>query len=209
MLEMKNATWARNAHATVQNFSMVAADGKLTAICGRTGSGKTALVETLLGLRPLAKGYVSVDGELVTPATACFFRSRLAYVPQTLTAPGQLTPTQLLGMLKRQHRHRPGSGMPSRETVDTLWNTLQLDASLWHQLMYRLEPGVQKRILLSFALASDRSILVADDPTGQLSDAHARLVSGLLRARAQKGCTVLVATSHAELVGVADVLVSV
>ena len=70
MLEIRNATWVKNAHTTVPNFSMAAPDRTLTALCGRKGCGKTALVETLMGLRPLAKGYVSVDGELLQCATA-------------------------------------------------------------------------------------------------------------------------------------------
>ena len=129
MLEIRNAIWVKNAHTTVSNFSMAAPDSTLTAICGRQGCGKTALIETLMGLRPLAKGYVSVDGELLQPATAVFFRSRMAYVPQTLQAPGQLTANELLQLYadcsKRSHQTL------RKDDVQQLWPALQLDDALW------------------------------------------------------------------------------
>ena len=192
MLEIRNAIWVTNAHTTVPNFSMAAPDSTLTAICGRQGCGKTALIETLMGLRPLAKGYVSVDGELLQPATAVFFRSRMAYVPQTLQAPGQLTANELLQLYD----------------VQQLWPALQLDDALWTSPLYRLSASEQRRIMLSFALGAHRSILVADDPTGGLDDALSHVVTRLLSQYAALGHTVLVATSDPVLVGVAHHLVS-
>lgn len=190
----------------VPNFSMAAPDSTLTAICGPKGSGKTALIETLMGLRPLAKGYVSVDGELLQPATAVFFRSRMAYVPQTLQAPGQLTAHELLLLYadcsKRSHQTL------RKDDVQQLWPALQLDDSLWTSPLYRLSASEQRRILLSFALGAHRSILVADDPTGGLDDALSHVVTRLLSQYAALGHTVLVATSDPVLVGVAHHLVS-
>lgn len=190
----------------VPNFSMAAPDSTLTAICGPKGSGKTALIETLMGLRPLAKGYVSVDGELLQPATAVFFRSRMAYVPQTLQAPGQLTAHELLLLYadcsKRSHQTL------RKDDVQQLWPALQLDDALWSSPLYRLAASEQRRIMLSFALGAHRSILVADDPTGGLDDALSHVVTRLLSQYAALGHTVLVATSDPVLVGVAHHLVS-
>lgn len=190
----------------VPNFSMAAPDSTLTAICGPKGSGKTALIETLMGLRPLAKGYVSVDGELLQPATAVFFRSRMAYVPQTLQAPGQLTANELLLLYadcsKRSHQTL------RKDDVQQLWPALQLDDALWTSPLYRLAASEQRRIMLSFALGAHRSILVADDPTGGLDDVLSHVVTRLLSQYAALGHTVLVATSDPVLVGVAHHLVS-
>ncbi len=206
MLEIRNAIWVKNAHTTVPNFSMAAPDSTLTAICGCKGCGKTALIETLMGLRPLAKGYVSVDGELLQPATAVFFRSRMAYVPQTLQAPGQLTANELLQLYadcsKRSHQTL------RKDDVQQLWPALQLDDALWTASLYRLSASEQRRIMLSFALGAHRSILVADDPTGGLDDALSHVVTRLLSQYAALGHTVLVATSDPVLVGVAHHLVS-
>lgn len=206
MLEIRNATWAKNAHTRVPNFSMAAPDSTLTAICGRQGCGKTALIETLMGLRPLAKGYMSVDGELLQPATAVFFRSRMAYVPQTLQAPGQLTANELLLLYadcsKRSHQTL------RKDDVQQLWPALQLDDALWTSPLYRLSASEQRCILLSFALGAHRSVLVADDPTGGLDDALSHVVTRLLSQYAVLGHTVLVATSDPVLVGVAHHLVS-
>ena len=206
MLEIRNATWAKDAHTMVPNFSMAAPDSTLTAICGPKGSGKTALIETLMGLRPLAKGYVSVDGELLQPATAVFFRSRMAYVPQTLQAPGQLTAHELL-LLYADCSSRSHQTL-RKDDVQQLWPALQLNDALWTSPLYLLSASEQRRILLSFALGAHRAVLVADDPTGGLDDALSHVVTRLLSQYAALGHTVLVATSDPVLVGVAHHLVS-
>ena len=190
----------------VPNFSMAAPDSTLTAICGPKGSGKTALIETLMGLRPLAKGYVSVDGELLQPATAVFFRSRMAYVPQTLQAPGQLTAHELL-LLYADCSSRSHQTL-RKDDVQQLWPALQLNDALWTSPLYLLSASEQRRILLSFALGAHRAVLVADDPTGGLDDALSHVVTRLLSQYAALGHTVLVATSDPVLVGVAHHLVS-
>ena len=207
MIEMKNATWIKNDHTEVRRFSFVADNGKLTAICGRTGSGKTALVESVMGLRPLVEGYVSVDGELLTPATACFFRTHMSYVPQTLHTPGRLTARQLLGLYGHCVGH-PSSAL-SQEGVQPMWEELGLDRQVWAEPLYHQPVDVVKRVLLAFALSAGRPMLVADEPTEWLSDDDARRVTTLLRRQADAGHVVLVATSHPELVGVAHHMVSV
>jgi ABC-type cobalamin/Fe3+-siderophores transport system ATPase subunit len=80
----------------------MAQDGQMTCITGGAGSGKTALVEVMLGLLPLDEGMVSVDGELLTPLSAPTFRRMMAYVPQQLVVPDDYheVPTDYLSLLK-------------------------------------------------------------------------------------------------------------
>jgi ABC-type Mn2+/Zn2+ transport system ATPase subunit len=82
MLELKDATLTINGRRLFANLSLMAQDGQMTCITGGAGSGKTALVEVMLGLLPLDEGMVSVDGELLTPLSAPTFRRMMAYVPQ-------------------------------------------------------------------------------------------------------------------------------
>ena len=82
MIELKDATLTRDGRQLVSGMSMMALNGQMTCITGGQGSGKTALLEVLLGFLPLDSGLVSVDGELLTELSAATFRRRMAYVPQ-------------------------------------------------------------------------------------------------------------------------------
>lgn len=82
MLELKDASLARNGQQLFANLSFMALDGQITTVTGPRGCGKTALLQTMLGLLALDEGLVSIDGELLTPLSAPTFRRMMAYVPQ-------------------------------------------------------------------------------------------------------------------------------
>ena len=82
MVELKDATLIVGGRRLFTNLSLMAQDGQLTCITGPADSGKTALVQVLLGFLLLDEGLVSVDGELLTPLSAPTFRRFMAYLPQ-------------------------------------------------------------------------------------------------------------------------------
>ena len=82
MLELKDATLIINGRKLFENLSLMAQDGQITCVTGTTASGKTALIQVMLGILSLDEGLVSIDGELLTPLSAPTFRRMMAYVPQ-------------------------------------------------------------------------------------------------------------------------------
>jgi ABC-type cobalamin/Fe3+-siderophores transport system ATPase subunit len=71
----------------IRSLSLAIGDGQQLSIVGPTGSGKTTLLRAILGFIPIDSGYISIDGELLTPLSAPYFRKQMAYVPQRLTLP--------------------------------------------------------------------------------------------------------------------------
>ena len=84
MLEVKDATISASGKILTQNLSLIAPDGEITCITGPEGSGKTAFLRTLMGFLPVADGFVSVDGELLTVNSAPAFRRFMCYLPQDI-----------------------------------------------------------------------------------------------------------------------------
>ena len=82
MLELKDASLTIDGRQLFSRLSLMAMNGQVTCITGGRGTGKTALLQAMLGLLPLDEGLVSVDGELLTPLSAPVFRRMIAYVPQ-------------------------------------------------------------------------------------------------------------------------------
>ena len=99
MLELHNVSIGRQ----VQGLSMTVNDGELASLSGPQGSGKTAVLKAVVGLIPVDTGHISIDGELLTPKSAPYFRRYMAYVPQHLVVPEgyDKVPTDYVELLRR------------------------------------------------------------------------------------------------------------
>lgn len=71
----------------IKSLSLTVEDGGLVCISGSKGSGKTTLLRAIMGFIPIDGGHISIDGELLTPLSAPWFRRFTAYVPQHLSMP--------------------------------------------------------------------------------------------------------------------------
>lgn len=81
MIEIKDATIKVGSHVVCQDLSFMVMNGQLTCVYAQETEVLEALLHAFLGLHPLESGYVSVDGESITPLSAPFFRQMMAYVP--------------------------------------------------------------------------------------------------------------------------------
>jgi len=83
MLELHNVQIGQ----LIRSLSVTIDGGLLVSISGSQGSGKTSLLRAILGFIPVDSGHICIDGELLTPKSAPYFRRKMAYVPQHLTVP--------------------------------------------------------------------------------------------------------------------------
>lgn len=83
MLELHNISIAPH----VRNLSLTVDGGRIAGITGVPGRGKTSLLRAVMGFIPVDGGHISIDGELMTPLSAPYFRRQTAYVPQYLSLP--------------------------------------------------------------------------------------------------------------------------
>lgn len=98
MLELHNVTIGQ----LVRPLSVTLHEGQLLCVTGQKGSGKTTLLRALLGFIPVDGGHISIDGELLTPLSASYFRRQTAYVPQHISLPdGCHLPTGYLQLLTK------------------------------------------------------------------------------------------------------------
>lgn len=98
MLELHNVTIGEQ----IRSLSLAGKDGQLLSVEGAHGVGKTTLLRAILGLIPIDGGHISIDGELLTPLSAPYFRRQTAYVPQRLTVPeGCNIPTDYMTLLRK------------------------------------------------------------------------------------------------------------
>lgn len=171
-------------------------------LMGRTGSGKTTLVELLCGLRHPSRGRIWIGNRDVTALEPG--KRGIGYVPQD----GALFPTmrvhEQIGFALKI-RARPAAEIAAR--VDELASQLGI-AHLLDRLPGGLSGGERQRVALARALAARPSVLLFDEPLSALDEDTRDEIAALLKqTRRASGVTALHVThSRREAAQVADLL---
>jgi putative ABC transport system ATP-binding protein len=184
------------------------AKGQFTAIMGPSGSGKSTLMHILAGLDRPTSGTVIVDGiDLSTLDDAEMTelrRDKVGFVFQFFNLVANMTvadnvelPALLAGASTREASQR------RKYLLGELGLTDRADAA-----PSQLSGGEQQRVALARALANQPSLLLADEPTGNLDSRNTRDVLRLLGEVHRDGQTVILVTHDARVAGLADRVVS-
>jgi ABC-type lipoprotein export system ATPase subunit len=181
----------------LQGLDLVIETGELTALVGASGSGKSTLVNILAGLDTPTAGAVRVAGNDLASMSS---RQRLVYRRSVIGFVWQQTARNLLPYLTAaQNAELPlrlaGAGRsPRRKRAAELLDLLGV-AHCAGRRPDQMSGGEQQRVSVGVALANSPSVLLADEPTGELdSDTAASVFSALQTANTELGVTVLVVT---------------
>lgn len=176
----------------LRGVSLAVEPGELVAVTGPSGSGKSTLLACLAGLDEPDGGLVRVDGERLSrrpEASRAELRARLVgMLFQQANLVGHLSVEDNVALAQRL----------GGKVTGPAWRRDVLErcgiASRAHARPSQLSGGELARAGTAVALANDPSVILADEPTGELDEATAARVMGLLRERADAGAAVLVVT---------------
>ncbi len=179
--------------------------GELLAVRGRSGSGKTTLLNLLGGLDRPTTGRVVVDGleisamdeaELVgvRRRTVAFVFQAFGLIPFLSAAENVEVPLRLVHADAKERDNR----------VFDLLDLVGLADRARHR-PHELSGGEQQRVAIARALANAPSLLLADEPTGQLDSDTGHVIMTMLRTIVRaEGITTIVATHDPMMLDVAD-----
>ena len=180
--------------------------GRATALVGPSGSGKSTLLMTVAGLERPDRGSITLAGQKIdglSEDALAQFRGRMIgivfqsfhLIPTMNALENVAVPLELLGApdaFDRAKRELTNVGLADR---------------LSHYPS-QLSGGEQQRVALARAFAPDPSILLADEPTGNLDDATGgRIVDLLFGLRAERGATLVLVTHDNALAERCDLVV--
>ncbi|AUS80679.1 ABC transporter ATP-binding protein [Actinoalloteichus sp. AHMU CJ021] len=174
------------------------AAGEVVTVSGPSGSGKSTLFTLLAAFDRPDSGSVEVLGDEVTPLTPW---TSLAVLPQTMGLSEELTLAENVALPLRMLTTRTPEEVADR--VDSLLGGLGV-AALADRYPLQVSFGQRQRVALARALAVRPAVLLADEPTAHLDHASLSTVLVALRAAADEGTAVLVATHDDEVHAVAD-----
>jgi ABC-type lipoprotein export system ATPase subunit len=181
----------------LQGLDLVVAAGELTALVGASGSGKSTLVNILAGLDTPTAGAVRVASHDLASMSS---RQRLGYRRSVVGFIWQQTARNLLPYLTAaQNAELPlrlagAARSARRKRAAELLDLLGVGYCAGRR-PDQMSGGEQQRVAIGVALANSPSVLLADEPTGELDSATAASVFGALQAaNTELGVTVLVVT---------------
>lgn len=207
MIELANVSKvvpSGNEQLTIlDSVSLTIPDGQFVAVIGPSGSGKSTLLGLIAGLDAVSQGEIRIDGEIITQMTedqlAVLRGKKIGFVFQSfhlipsLTAlENVLVPMEIAGLPDAAGR---AAGL--LEDVDLTARS--------HHYPSQLSGGEQQRIALARAFANNPSILLADEPTGNLDARNGQHIFELLvQMNRERKTTLLLVTHEQELATAAD-----
>jgi urea transport system ATP-binding protein len=170
----------------LRDLSFEARLGEVTVVLGRNGVGKTTLLKSLMGVVPVKRGRIELEGRDITQATTYErVRAGVGYVPQGREIFGRLTVEDNLRMGLAS---RPGAA-PIPEELFELFPVLR-------QMIRRrggdLSGGQQQQLAIARALACGPKLLLLDEPTEGIQPSIIKDIGRVIRLLADRGTMAIV-----------------
>lgn len=187
----------------LQSTNITVQKGEFVAIIGPSGSGKSTMLHMLGGLDYPTGGKVRIDGtdifSLKEKELSVFRRRKIGFVFQAFNLVPVLSVEENIALpLLLDHV------TPDKEYIQEIMHALGLEERRKH-LPSQLSGGQQQRVAIGRALASKPSIILADEPTGNLDTQNSKEVLALLHMSVQRyNQTLIIITHNPEIAAHAD-----
>lgn len=186
------------AVTAVRGISLDIEKGELIAIMGESGSGKSTLLSILGALNTPTSGEYVVEGKdvyrLPQEERADFRRQFLGFVFQSFHLVPYLTLQENVMLPLAPARMK---GREKRRLAEEALARVGLGGKT-NRLPNQVSGGEQERVAIARAIVNRPSILLADEPTGNLDSKTSREIMDLLKSLNAEGMTILMVTHNAE-----------
>lgn len=207
MLEVKNLKRAFKSGdvnvMAVNDVSFTLPDGEFASVIGRSGSGKSTLLSLLGALDRPTGGSIRVDSQDITTmgdhALINYRCRKIGFVFQSYNLVPNLTATENVELPMEFARVGKAE---RRQRARQLLEQVGLNPDQMDRKPGRLSGGQQQRVAIARALANKPSLILADEPTGNLDSQTGKMIFDLLHnlAKSEK-TTILVVTHDLEIAG--------
>lgn len=192
MIEFVNVSKAFGDKKLLSDFNLSIPDGEFVVFAGKSGCGKTTLLNMIGGLEKPDNGHLVVDGvDLYKRKNKTdYFTYKVGFLFQNFALIEDKTVEQNLNLVQKKAR----SGMELTEVLTTLGIQDKLK-----EKVYKLSGGEQQRVALARLMFKQCDIILADEPTGSLDNENAKMVIDILHKMNDMGKTIILVT-HSEAI---------
>jgi putative ABC transport system ATP-binding protein len=182
----------------LRGVSLSIEEGEFVAIMGQSGCGKSTLLHLLGGLLSPTSGKILIDGEdlaVVSDAKRTDIRRRkIGFVFQRFNLFPTLTADGNLRLAERIHL---GNGKGSSEKRREILSLLKLEGRMHHKPL-EMSGGEQQRVALARAIINSPSIILADEPTGNLDSENSEIVLNMFKELNERFQQTIIMITHNE-----------
>lgn len=204
MLEMKNVSYSyhvkkRGIVPVLIDQSLSFEAGKMYALFGPSGAGKTTCLALLGGLEIPQTGEILLDGKSIAQIGYRRLRQQfVSYIFQDY----QLFPymTALENVMVAARISKKEDKTVLQERCDSMLKTLGLGQGERTRKVTELSGGQQQRVAIARALITDADYILADEPTGNLDKANTKNIVALMKDIAHERNKCVIIVTHSEYV---------
>ncbi len=190
MIELSNVYFSYNGRVIFNDFSLSIHKGEFAAIIGPTGSGKTTMIQLLLGELLPTKGTITVDTtrvDLLKKKQLATYRRSVGFVFEEIALLEEKTVRENV-RLPLEINKMQSAAMDARVEEELIGVHLLDKAKSFPR---ELSLGEMQRTAIARALVSEPLVLVADVPTSQLDQSSSKEIVSILEDQNVRGMTVL------------------
>ena len=201
----------RSAGGTVKavdDITLTLPRGKMIAIKGSSGSGKSTFLNLLGALDKATGGSVVVDGVNVTALSGGeevqYRRQKVGFIFQSYALVPNLTAIE---NVKLPMELNGASADQQTKKAIALLERVKIDSAKLFRKPSRLSGGEQQRVAIARALANDPPLILADEPTGNLDSKTGQRIIDLLHELSKDGKTIIIVTHDNAVATKADMVI--
>jgi iron complex transport system ATP-binding protein len=161
-----------DGNTIIKELNLKIPEGKITALVGRNGCGKSTILKSLARLLKPSSGYVYLDGKAIQKMSTKEVAKKLAILPQSPVAPEGLTVEGLVGYGRYPHQNLLGGKSEEDKKIVQWALEVTGTSALADRPLTALSGGQRQRVWIAMALAQETDLLLLDEPTTYLDMAH-------------------------------------
>lgn len=179
-----------------ENLSLSFDKGKLIALIGRNGKGKTTLLKTLLGILPKLEGEILINGNPLEEISNIDLSKQIALVLTGRNFDSNLYVKDVLALGRTPYL---GLSFKLSETDSDVINRVVEQVQIKHFLNRKLSDlsdGEKQKILLARALVQETSVIILDEPTAHLDNPNRHELFQFLKQLASEKSKLIILSTH-------------